>query len=188
MNVVLKVYKTVRDTNQILLNDKSLYLPNGNCVGFECLANPLNPKYAKDGTYEKWLYGTPAKYGLLFSDQLETTDRKTIGNSKNEVTTVDGLNWTIERQSAGKEVITIDTDPSSTSRNCSYSEDCKNPDLFIFNVDNLGIVKGADPLTKAYLLNSYKLNDRKKDLQIANDFLIEDSDSELVEKPITPDY
>ena len=54
-----------------------------------------------------------------------------------------------------------------SGKSCSYSSSCENPNQFKFVVDDNGNVWGNDPLTRAYLANPYKMNDKKNDFKAA---------------------
>ncbi len=149
---VLKAYKMLNDVNEDLLSDMSLYITDGNCKGFNCTQRPLNPAY-NDAKYEG-----ANKYRNLLADKFNVS---TI--SGNKITTKDGTVWTVNSTSS------VDIDINPNGKNCTYNKtSCKNPDQFKFSIDSTtGKVSGNDALTKAYLANPYKLNDRKKDLKSA---------------------
>ena len=65
-------------------------------------------------------------------------------------------------------IVTIDVDGEYEGENCVYSSSCKKPDQFKFWINTYGKVSACDPLTAAYLKNSSKLNDKKKDLATAS--------------------
>ena len=52
---------------------------------------------------------------------------------------------------------------------CSYSNSCLEPNQYKFLVNNFGEITGNDSLTKAYLLNPDKFNDRKTDFTKAEE-------------------
>lgn len=52
---------------------------------------------------------------------------------------------------------------------CSYSNSCLEPNQYKFLVNNFGEITGNDSLTKAYLLNPNKFNDRKTDFAKAEE-------------------
>lgn len=52
---------------------------------------------------------------------------------------------------------------------CSYSTSCLEPNQYKFLVNNFGEITGNDSLTKAYLLNPNKFNDRKTDFAKAEE-------------------
>jgi hypothetical protein len=55
------------------------------------------------------------------------------------------------------------------SSGCTYNSDsCPKPTAFVFKVDSLGHVYGYDKLTKAYLKNPTKMNDKKHDYEVAD--------------------
>lgn len=159
--MVLKVYKTVSDINKELLNDRSLYIIQENCQGLDCLGKPSNPTCNK-GDENDWLYGTPAKYSMLLSDSLHCDGREPIGNQGAKFRTSDGIYWEIKRIAGEEKIIINGTDPVGDG--CSWGANgCEKPNEFSFIVQNNGHISGDDPLTKAYLENPYKLNDKKKD-------------------------
>ena len=161
---VLKCYKTIVDTNNELLNDPSLYWTpdDEDCLGFGCVQKPIDPKYKDNNN----IFGVN-KYLLLFADKLENDVDSSLFPSKSGVkfNTPDGLYWTLTAASNGEYNMTIDLN-GSEGPNASYSTTQK-PDIFTFKVSESGKVSGNDNLTKAYLKNPHKLNDKKKDYEAA---------------------
>ena len=170
---VLKVYNTISKINEEMLNDPSLYASDGNCEGFECTDVPDNPEF-----HNVHIYTSRGKYKCLLIKHLDLAEDITdeeLGNSwfgDTEITTRDGINMTINtinttNNSEGT-MITIDTDSSANSKNCFYnSSTCPKPDRFRLFVENDGSVVANDPLTKAYINNPKKMNDKKADYDTA---------------------
>ena len=156
---VLKAYTTISKINQDLLNDPSLYMPDNNdppCEGLACTDAPSDPRYQN-------ISGT-RKYGSLVRQKLNISATRVWPNEE-IFTTADGIQWTIRYEGANDHHITIDLDTDSNN-NCTY-DTCANgtkPDRFEFTVLDNGAVRGRDSLTKAYLMNPNKLNDKKTDL------------------------
>lgn len=171
---VLKVNKLLNDVNAELLDDPGLYVSDGICENFGCTQQPTRPPYNEDARFRGF-----NKYLNLLVENLNIT---AVGNNlgaTGRFITADGIVWVFEtftrRPSANPLVVQrneftygfyIDLDPNGDD--CSYSAECQKPDRFRFTMDHNGVVSAADPLTRAYLANPEKLNDRKKDLKDAS--------------------
>lgn len=168
---VLKVYKVLSSINRDLISDKGLYYVSNICrdnnqVGLECTDKPLAPPYDKDD------YSGDRKYIKLLAASLKGSELSSVNGAQGKITTKDGYVW--EFTSATE--LTVDVNPNNDGKNCSYSSTCKKPDQFKFKINlKNGSVEGNDPLTLAYLANSYRLNDRKKDLKTAKSISSSDS-------------
>ena len=167
---VLKVYKTVTELNQTLLNDKSLYFRNNSdCVGFGCAERPFNPNF-NDARFQN-----DGKYINLLVEHLELSIPPVgqMANGQGEFTTVDGITWNFNdfNRSPNGETLetTFEIDVDNNGGDCAFGDGCVNPDRFSFRVDERGRVTGADPLTRAYLANPNKMNDRKNDYAAARE-------------------
>ena len=79
----------------------------------------------------------------------------------------DGSSWSMSGSEAAGYSITINVDPSKTSVKYPSNSDPKKANTFSFKIDKYGEVKPADPLTEAYILNPFKMNDRKTDFEKA---------------------
>ena len=86
-------------------------------------------------------------------------------NIDEEGASQDGGELSFTRQSLSSRKYTAEILLSLSNGNpyCFYSSSCPKPRAFKFQVDTYGNVTGADPLTKAYLENPNKLNDKKAD-------------------------
>ena len=191
---VLKVYNNVSKITKEMVNNPTLYNdedyngksnsqcdPNNSntncCVGLQCTNIPNNAeelvheKYPNLNYYPSYFWGAADKYINLLALNLDVAEGGQYGLfSSGKFTTTDGISWNIKwTYSNSGALITIDTDSSDNSPNCSYSNSCKKPDQFKFFVDKYGNVKANDPLTKAYLDNPSKLNDRNNDLKKAKE-------------------
>jgi prepilin-type N-terminal cleavage/methylation domain-containing protein len=168
---VLKMYKVINDINQELLDDATLYHSgsdntNTDCVGFECNSTTGLTSYTGINV---------DKYGAILYSKLYASDLKT-NQDDGLITfnTSDGTSWMInnvDNSSNAFRKITVDIDQSSKGNDCVYSDECSKPDRYSFEVDSIGHLRGADPLTKAYLKNSMKLNDKKNDYSNAAEIL-----------------
>ena len=167
---VLKVYKVLSSINRDLISDKGLYYcQDNNQVGLECTGQPLAPSYDKD------YFSGNSKYIRLLAASLKGSELSSVNGAQGKITTKDGYVW--EFTSATE--LTVDVNPNNDGKNCSYSSTCKKPDQFKFKINlRNGSVEGNDPLTLAYLANSYRLNDRKKDLKTAKSISSSDSKKE----------
>lgn len=162
---VLKCYKTIVDINKEILSDSSLYWTpaDSDCVGLDCDQMPINPEFAKSK------YSGEDKYLLLFTSKLDSDFSGNIGSGQSEVSfrTPDGNDWNVVHLGSYNYTITVDLDDSANSTNAVYDATTKKPDRFSFYISSDGKVTGNDPLTKAYLKNPHKLNDKKKDYEAA---------------------
>lgn len=170
---VLKVHKILTDINREMLTDPGLYLPNGRCRGLGCSEIPSRPPFNANR-----FSGTSKYLNLL----LEKLDAEPIGNItwRGTFETVDGIRWVFDefRQNNRFNALTIGPvmwyeygfyiDLDENGDDCTYSAQCTNPDRFRFNVDTNGVVTGGDPLTRAYLANPHRLNDRRNDIRTAS--------------------
>lgn len=154
---VLKTYKLITDITNEMLEDRSLYFPSS-CIGLACTEAPSNPDYST-------ISGN-AKYAQLLAAHLELmTDAVVKTGNIVDFTTQDGVYWLVTPDTNGYSVL-VDIDPSEAGSNKTYTTS-DTPDRFQFAVDNNGRVTGVDELTKAYLANPYKINDKKKDYATA---------------------
>ncbi len=176
--MVLKYYKIINDITTELLNNPAIYRnvncdntggPEGICRGLGFTNRPLVAPY-KDN--EK--YSGINKYGYLLASKLELAVDAHESDGQVVFTTTDGLEWFVKNFAGGNIIYTddfgldyriiIDVNEAEAP-NSIYSNNMasKTPDRFSFDVSYNGKVTGYDPLTKAYLENPYKLNDKKKD-------------------------
>lgn len=140
---VIKAYNTLTNVTQEILNNPSYYEFNEN--GFY---RNISSKSFPELVYEHM-----------------NTDGAYTGSTFNlNYTTVDGTYWMVTGNT-----FTIDINGTSKGSNCFYSPTtCKKPDRFAFIIDpSSGEILGSDRLTMAYLLNPYKLNDKKADYKRA---------------------
>ena len=143
---VLKVYNTLLKVNQEMIEDPGLYTGED---GFKDTSAPNNPDYSSCTS------GT--KYACILVKKLEAQDIN-ISGTKYTFKTDDGIKWEI----SSPQVLIITEDDGKTP--CTYSSTCKKPKAFSFIVIlHTGDVIGQDPLTQAYILNPYKMSDKKKD-------------------------
>lgn len=162
---VLKCYKTIVDINKEILSDPSLYWTpaNSNCTGLYCYQQPINPDY-DDSKFSGF-----NKYLLLFASKLDSDFSGNISGSQSVASfrTPDGIDWKLELSGLYTYTITVDLDDSANSTNAVYDATTKKPDRFSFYISPDGKVSAGDSLTKAYLSNPYKMNDKKKDYEAA---------------------
>jgi prepilin-type N-terminal cleavage/methylation domain-containing protein len=176
---VIKAHKILSDVTSEMLNNPALYRDanceswpgiqtvgtDDVCVGLGNGDMPLAEPYNTDD------YKYEAKYPRLLAARLELAEDIDVNGKISTFTSIDGLYWTIELASGGivnkkhKEEygITIDLDGPDKGENSIAKSGVKKPDQFQFIVDTYGNVSGKDTLTKNYLKNSMKLNDKKTD-------------------------
>jgi len=149
--MVIKAYKTLSDINQELLDDPSIYFSDGNCVGFNCINEPYIEEYKVDEVST-----AIEKYRELLELKMHTNGSS---STNYDFVTSDGIAWKIEDSFK----VTIHDAEEETL--CMYGNSgCSKPNQFKFSVNPAsGKVTGEDNLTKAYLKNPHKLNDRKND-------------------------
>lgn len=150
---VLKVYNNVSKINEEILNDPSLYVGEN---GLSDTSAPADPNFAS--------YSGSSKYGKLLANRLEIDGNISDNGTTVSFKTTDGISWTVATDS-----IVVDVNPETTT-NCYYGQSgCKTPDVFKFKIDESGNLSGDDPLTKAYLANPERMNDKKKDFDYAKE-------------------
>lgn len=164
--LVLKTYKIISGINEDLLNTPAYYLaPTKDqasldyCIKLGCTQPPK-----LEGLTGNEFSGTN-KYPRLLAYHLDTEGAVT----SSKFVTIDKAVWTFSgahTATGGNVEITVDFN-GDKGPNAVFSSSNKKPDRFKFKVDVHGGVTGADPLTKAYLANPYKLNDRANDYKNA---------------------
>ena len=157
---VLKIHKMVTDINEQLLNNVSYYYSNDSCKGLACTQEAPAVSGAKDAD----------KYSLLLQKHLQVKSSA----SATLFTTADGNVWTFMTDMANFKddsyaIFQVDVNPDKTDSIVYSSDNTKNIDTYRFKVNPNGSVEGCDSLTKAYLKNPHKLNDRKADYDEAAD-------------------
>lgn len=161
--VVLKVYKTLSELNEEFLNTPSYYwkTASNGCVGLACTQATLdNPTPAGAG-----------KYPTLLQRHMHIDS--TFTNTATTFKTIDGNVWTLGNPNdfAGGSIV-LQVDIKDNDSSTIYSADNqKNIDTYQFRIYDNGKVMGEDALTKAYLKNPHKLNDRKADFDTAKGLL-----------------
>ena len=162
----------VSDINDQLLNNVSYYLQDDNCEGLSC-TEAAGANATAVGI---------KKYPILLAEHLQLKSGNTIAYSGNDAsfTTVDGNVWTFDNTNAGftessnYAVFQVDVNSEKSGSTLYSASSTKNIDTYKFRVNFNGSVEGYDSLTKAYLKNPHKLNDRKADYKSAK--AIESSD------------
>ena len=157
--IVLKTAKILADINYELLNNNAYYwTPRGNdCEGFGCTQAPLDQDLAG--------FSGAEKYPRLLASKLHI---KTDALPDNFVTQ-DNMLWSFvsgDFVNNDSVILQIDTDLNNNS--VTMFGGAGKVDTFQFIIDINGHVFGAEPLTRVYLNNPHKLNDRKADYAEAN--------------------
>ena len=174
--VVLKVFKTVNEINDELVNNPTMYrfeedsqnLCNENNGILNCTRKPL------DGNHES--ANGHSKYPRLLAENLNLSNNFEIDNGTTYTfQTSDGVYWTLVLRLRSNIIIrydlTIDTHNSQRDDCGPYSAECRNPRRFGFQISSNAIVTGDDPLTRAYLENPDDLSNRAGDLKRAAEIL-----------------
>lgn len=161
---VLKTYKVINDLTQDLLHDPGIY----ECPKLSCGEAPQREDFDQAKG--------PAKFSYWFTQRMDIAKSYWEGISHSDFgthkfTTKDGMYWFISVSNINGNIeILINVDgkeAQDSGKSCSYSSSCENPNQFKFVVDDNGNVWGNDPLTRAYLANPYKMNDKKNDFKAA---------------------
>ena len=168
--MVLKTYKTIVDTNKELLSDPSLYMSDGNCNGFMCIQLPTNPAITSLENNASYMGIT--KYAMLLARSLDTDSSPQPADNPAflHFKTVDGTNWFVRQlNGSGLIIINVRFDGVDTMADGkTYDTNPSKPTMFSFTIPPESInLKGHDSLTKAYLENPNKLNDKKADYKRA---------------------
>lgn len=175
---VLKVHKIVSEVNEILLNDSALYFSEHfpgevqPCSGLSCTGRPLSPDFNNN------IFEGDTKYLALLTEHLQIKDPNNLNINNNatvDFETIDGISWSFydynqSRTDATEYFFLVDVDANGDD--CTYGDNnCNSPDIFEFRINNAGQVLPNDPLARAYLDNPHVLNDKRRDLERARDFV-----------------
>lgn len=161
--MVLKSYKVINDVTQELLHDTGIY----ECPKLSC-GNPAQRESAS-------VRGA-AKFSYWFTQKMDVAESYSVLTlpifGAHKFTTKDGLYWDISVLSYTDPTIEIlvNTDGKTAQdggNSCFYSSSCTKPNQFKFVIDKEGNIQGNDALTRAYLANPYKMNDKRHDLSTA---------------------
>lgn len=170
--MVIKYKKVLTELAAEVANDPALYWRPADkyCIALGCYTEipPVTP-------YNDAKYTGVNKFRNILWSKLEGTEE----SNEDYFNTADGmrLKYTANSSTVSlggnsyqllDSIITMDVDGQDKGNNCAYSSSCKKPDQFKFWINTYGKVEGCDPLTVAYLKNSSKLNDKKKDLSAAS--------------------
>ena len=115
----------------------------------------------------------------------------TFGNNRSTFETPDGITWIFTPMEREIEVAsdpnayvegqyiqdgtgnfatvsyTIDMQLPDGGKACVYNTNCLKPRYYTYFVDTYGNISGGDPLSRAYIQNQNKMNDKKKDYDCA---------------------
>ena len=191
---VLKYYKQLTEINNELINNPFYYhdftieTPTYEEIYSGLASWDSNGEHFKGlllkenndiNSYKK-KYGSPSKYCYLLAENLERpNDEDSNYNIYMSFELIDGTVLTCSAivkaenvvQNGEKELnvsYSLQFDVNGNDEpNKTVDRDTKKPDRFIFNVDQYGVVTGGDLLTKQYLKNPNKLNDKKADYEAA---------------------
>ena len=117
----------------------------------------------------------------ILADKLDydtIQDSSLEGEEEDYFYTKDGAYWKISKSDITDNYgvknieigLLVDFGGTVAGVNCLYDQDsCPNPDRFEFTIDTYGKVTGSDSLTKAYLENPDKTNDRSVDFARAKE-------------------
>ena len=153
---VIKYHNNLVKYTSDLLDNRGIYYEINNCIGLECEGQPVTAPF--NNARDAQIYGGNAKYENLIEYMMGI-------DNNNEL--ADGSSWTITRVRSGQYTISVDLDGADRGNTCSFSNNCPNPDTFIFRVDRLGVFTPGDALTDAYLANQTVLNRKRDDKNLA---------------------
>lgn len=166
----LNAYKLIQDTSKEILRDPSLYHCNGDTSAniLTCNEKPFD---VPDAYISKMTSSYSRKFPVLFAWKLGVNADDMTWNSSKGMTfkTNDGTYWEINCNSSSGATFVLDFNGTNEGKNCSYHKtSCQKPDRFTFELGIDGMtVQGKDNLTKAYIKNPFKLNDKKEDYKTA---------------------
>ena len=195
--IYLDYFNKISNTTQKMLSDSSVYyknlnLENGNefyvaegCVGLGCTSSAQNQVYSRESGNRKYPYLIAIDWGLNLDDCafgngesiLETSD----GIEMSFTPTPDSINVTNDINAYVEgEFMTGGTGDFRTlsyvvemrlpsgGRECFYDADaCPRPRWYIYNIDTYGNVTPGDALSRAYLQNQHKMNNKQRDYDCA---------------------
>lgn len=178
----LKNHKELSVITKNLLDDETIYPPclklNGfkfevDKVGLACTTTPLRfPYNVKDGSSND-IYSGNQKYPYLLAHNLGIDNPQNLGwTDENGIsfTTSDNTRWEIDINTEDGDITSykVDIIIDDEANACTYgSANCSKPSKYCLQVSKSGIISAEDNLSKAYLLNSTRLNNRKIDLECA---------------------
>jgi len=167
--IVLKVFKTVNEINNELINNPTNYRFNDGSTNCRENNGILNCTQAPLDGHNSNATGD-TKYPRLLAEYLNLSDNISVG-ATTSFTTSDGVDWQLQINKNGNVIerydLTINTNNPQRD-NCVYNHTtCKNPRRFTFQIDNNAIITGSDALTRAYIENPDDLSSRVEDLQRA---------------------
>ena len=186
----MKAYNTLTNLTNEILEDTSLYYISyrndgtASCSGINCTGYPIdNEKFDRafggnwrgDGDSLKFGYCLASKMNI----QEEFGENLDNGDLTMTFTSVDGVRWTYDMEDASlsrdgamsNQSITIDVNPNNdnAANKCFYDEDeCSDPDLFKFKIDNDGGITAVDRLGQAFLRKPTDMNSGREDKEVAN--------------------
>lgn len=182
--IYLDYYNKISQINDILLSDPEFYYNEATvkndgsveyeqCIGLGCTAIATKPGYQfpPDNNNEPDFH----KYQRLVARHLGL-DIDTAKNIRINFTTNDNIEWYFTPTSEKLGEFTtisyrIDMRLPNGGKGCTYNNNnnpCLKPRWYIYNVDTYGHVTPGDPLSKAYVENPYKMNDKRKDYDRAS--------------------
>lgn len=183
---VLKIQKMLTEINAELLNDKAIYYEvedgaNGLLIGLASIRTPrISP-------YNNEFFTGNRKYINLLADKLDYDINRNStleGNFEDNFYTKDGIYWEIPNYTVQlipgnphtimTYTLLVDFSGDGVGVDCSYEPVlCPNPDRFEFTIDTYGKVTGRDPLTRAYIENPDRLNEKTADFVRAKEIYAE---------------
>ena len=196
-SIYLDYFNKINSTTQKLLADSSIYYKGfepsedesyyaaKKCIDLGCMQRAQNPSFNQQEGSRKYPYLIARSWGV--TDLSFTRDRSFFD-------TPDGITW-IFQQNEREIVVPKDANDANFyvegqfiqdgtgnfetvsyrivmqlpdgGRPCTYSADCRKPRYYTYNVDTYGNVTPADALSRAYMQNQHKMNDKQKDYDCA---------------------
>ena len=187
----MKAYNTLTNLTNEILDDPSLYYieyrndGTANCSGVNCTGYPIeNDKFDRAFGGEWNMDGDSLKFGYCLASKMNIQEEFGTdldnGDLSMTFTSVDGVRWTYDMDDAelsgdggglSNQSITIDVNPNNdnAANKCFYDEDeCSDPDLFKFKIDNDGGITAVDRLGQAFLRKPTDMNSGREDKEVAN--------------------
>ena len=157
---IMKYYSNISQINSEILDNSSLYDISDTCSGLDCKGTPTNTEFASCSNQS-------SKYGCIVGKILGLDNYNEL-NGIVTGETADGTTWTIGTSGSS---YTISMVLNNGGKSGKYSSSNKNPNTFIFKVDNWGDITAGDVMTYAYIKNPLNMNNKKKDRKAADDCL-----------------
>ncbi len=166
----MKCYSTLTSLTNEILDDPTLY-----SIKYDDDGEPEEDAILKytDEPIEyqpclgAWSCTGNSKFPAIFATKVNYISREIDGNTA-RIRTSDGVLWTfVSAADLSRTAINIDLEPDG-GNNCTYNEDCSDPDQFTFGLFPDGEIIAVDRLGQAFLRNPTDYHSVKKDKELAD--------------------